>query len=191
MKKVLVIGGSGFTGQHLLKSLSIGGFEVFAIQNKSPLPAYPGIRVIKGGIRAVDHKLIDEIKPDMVFHFARPKFPLLRKAGRILAARYAAVQNRNLIRELEKSDHPVSLLFASGSLMYGSSPVPPDEDSPLHPVSFARQYYPGETPVLKALKQGRIPVMVIRFPWLLGAGSWFDWFYVRPMKKAQLCPHFR
>ena len=32
--------------------------------------------------------------------------------------------------------------------------------------------------------------MVIRFPWLLGSGSWFDWFYVRPMKNAHCVPLF-
>jgi len=190
MKRVLVIGGSGFSGRYILKELLKQGHQVFAIENRNPVRGGSEVHVIKGGIRAVTCHLIDEIRPEAVFHFARPKFPRLKRTGRLLAARLAALQNQRLIRVLEGAGHPCRLVFASGSLMYGSSLSPLDEESPLKPVSFARQYYWGEKPVLEALRINKCPVMVMRFPWLLGAGSWFEWFYLRPMKRTHSVPLF-
>jgi nucleoside-diphosphate-sugar epimerase len=189
-KKVLVIGGSGFTGRHVLQEMIRRGMDVYAMQHHTPLPDMEGIKIIKGGIGDVNRRLLDSVRPDTVFHLARPKFPLLRRAGRNLAARWAAFQNQRLIREMERPGHPARLVFASGSLMYGSSPHPHDEDAPLKPISFARQYYRGEIPVLNAIEAGKIPVTVIRFPWLLGKGSWFEWFYLRAMNQYQAIPLF-
>jgi nucleoside-diphosphate-sugar epimerase len=166
------------------------GIEVYAIEHHTSLIPRPGLNIIRGRISSIDRKLIKTLKPDMVFHLARPKFPLLRKAGRMLSARWAAFQNRCLIRELEKSGHSTKLIFASGSLMYGSSSIPFDEDSPLKPFSFAKQYYPGEIPILDVLKSNIIDVMIIRCPWLLDKGSWFEWFYTRTMQHYQAVPLF-
>ncbi len=190
MEKVLVIGGSGFAGRHLVAELKCKGIDVYAIEHRVALAATEKITIVKGGIKAVDRKLIDTIRPDVVFHLARPTFPRLMKAGRILAARYAARLNRNLIKELEYSINPPTLVFASGSLMYGQSPVPATEDQPLRPISYARQYFPGEMPVLDALQKSRISVKIIRFPWLLGLGSWFDWFYLKTMREKHAIPLF-
>jgi nucleoside-diphosphate-sugar epimerase len=190
LKKVLVIGGSGFLGRHVIQELCRSNFEVYALEHKTPFRITDQVKIVKGSIGAVDRKLIRGIRPDLVFHLARPTFPRLKRTGRHLAARYAAMLNQRLIRELEKSGHPCRLIFASGSLMYGNSSVLQDEDSPLNPISYARQYYRGEMPVLKAMQKGILPVTVIRFPWLLGRGSWFEWFYLRTMKNSGFVPLF-
>lgn len=177
-------------GRHVISELINRGIEVHAIEHHTPLVGLPGLNIIGGSISSVDRKLIRSIKPDAIFHLARPRFPRLRIAGRVLAARWAAIQNRRLVREMEKSGHTAGLIFASGSLMYGSSAIPSDEDTPMRPFSFARQYYPGEIPILDALKSGKIPVRVIRLPWLLGKGSWFEWFYLKSMREHQAIPLF-
>ena len=174
----------------MIGELLENGFEVFAIEHRTPVSARPGLSIIKGGIKAIDKDLIRSVRPDCLFHLGRPTFPRLRRTGRTLAAWYAARLNRRLISTLEQSSQPVKLVFASGSLMYGSSELPCFEDAPLNPESYARQYYPGEAPVLNALKAGRLPVMVLRFPWLLGKGSWFDWFYIRTMQNYRIVPLF-
>ncbi len=190
MKKVLVIGGSGFLGRHVVSELISRGIEVHAIEHHTSLTPRPGLNIIRGRISSIHRKLIESLKPDVVFHLARPKFPLLRKAGRMLAARWAAIQNQRLVRELEISAHQTSLVFASGSLMYGNSALPFDEDSPLKPFSYAKQYYPGEIPILYALQSNKINVKVIRCPWLLDKGSWFEWFYLRSMREYGAVPLF-
>jgi len=190
LKKVLVLGGSGFLGRQLIKELIIQGYEVSAIEHSKPLDDNKNIRIIKGGIGAVDSRLTDAVRPDTVFHLARPTFPYLRKTGRLLAAHYAAILNGRLIRELASSHQKPRLVFASGSLMYGSSPLPHDEDAPIRPISYARQYYRGEMPIIKALESGKIPVKIIRFPWILGKGSWFEWFYLKSMEQSRAVPLF-
>jgi len=188
MKKVLVIGGSGFIGRHLVHELAVQGFMVYVMVHRNPVPSANEINPIRGGISAVDRKLIDRLGPDVVFHVARPSFPLLRKPGRMLSARYAEYLNRRLLHEIESSQRKPDVVFASGSLMYGPTPMPVYEDQPLHPYSFARQYYRGELPLLDALHQSRVNVKIIRFPWLLGKGSWFEWFYMEPVRKYGTIP---
>lgn len=190
MKKVLIIGGSGFLGRHMLGELSPEQYRVYAIGHRKPVPPSPHTEIIRGGIGAIDGRLLSEIKPDVVLHLARPAFPGLRKTGRLIAARYAEFLNRRLIRTLAFAEDPVRMVFASGSLMYGPSGTPSDEDSPLHPASYARQYFRGELPVLQALQKGQPPLRIIRFPWLLGKGSWFEWFYLQTMKQSHAVPLF-
>lgn len=190
MKKVLLIGGSGFLGSHLLVALREKDFDIYAIKNRKEIPGIPKDKIIPGGIKAIDKKLIDELCPEFVFHTGRPVMPRWRRFGRKLAALKAAGYNRKLISELNNSDTKPTLIFASGSLMYGSSPSPHDEDSTLNPLSFARQYYRGELPIIKAAQNHNYPVKIFRLPWLLGNGSWFRWFYIENIKSRKQVPAF-
>jgi nucleoside-diphosphate-sugar epimerase len=45
-------------------------------------------------------------------------------------------------------------------------------------------------PVVHSIKAGLFPVMVVRMPWLLGQGSWFEWFYLRTMRQQKAIPLF-
>ncbi len=190
MKKALVIGGAGYLGRHVIASLKSRAVTIHATCNKTPFPEDSAIHVIRGGISAIDHRLIDRIQPDVVFHLARPVIPRLRRVGRIVAAQLAAFYNRRLIRQLMQSEHKPKLVFASGSLMYGNSPIPHDEDSPLNPVSYARDYIAGEIPLVRLAHSGSYPCMVVRLPWLLGNGSWFRWFYLDSMARTGKIPAF-
>ena len=190
MKKALVIGGSGFLGSYLLDGLHKQGTHIFATEHKKPIGKNYPIKLFPGGISAINTKLIDTIKPDVVFHCARPTYPKFRKYGRIAAARKAATLNKKLIKELQNSHSQPKLVFASGSLMYGNSPEPHDESSPLSPISYARQYFKGELPILDLIKSDTYPALMLRFPWLLGKGSWFQWFYLSLIKSKNAIPQF-
>lgn len=189
MKRVVLIGASGFLGSHVLKELKLQGIEVFAVQNKSPLDENE-VQLIRGGIRALTKKRIDEIQPDVILHCARPSMPRFRQLGRKMAAAKAYLNNKWLIRQLQESESKPKLLFASGSLMYGNSDHSHNEDSPLHPISYARQYFRGEMPLVNAIRDGSYPIAMLRFPWLLGDGSWFKWFYAENAKKHHAIPGF-
>ncbi len=190
MHTVIVIGGSGFLGSRVLQELVKRGYRVFATQNKSQLPAHPQVTPIEGGISALTAEMIQQLNPLAIYHCARPTFPRLRKWGRMLAAEKARRLNKQLLHEIKESGTKPQLLFAAGSLSYGSSNTPHDEQSPLNPLSYARQYLRGERPFLKNPHAYPNPVLVLRFPWLLGDGSWFSWFYLKNISQQKPIPLF-
>lgn len=190
MKNVIIIGSSGFLGSALTGELLANGYHVFATQNKRPLPHAPGLTIIEGGITRLTTPTLNAIRPEAVFHCARPVLPQFRRWGRVIAALQANRLNRFLISQVAACQDKPTLVFASGSLVYGNSPAPHSEDTPLKPISYARQYHRGERPVLQAIRDKEPHVLMLRFPWMIGAGSWFDWFYLAPLKEKKLVPLF-
>ena len=190
MNRAIIIGASGFLGRHVVGHLLDEGVEVHAVEHKHAIQANVS-GTIRGGIKALGRDTINKIEPDFIFHCARPVMPSLKKWGRMIAARKAAKYNSWLIKELRHVTIKPKLVFASGSLMYGNAARPHDEYAPLMPISYARQYYKGELPLLKNIQQKEFPVIMIRFPWLLGLDSWFNWFYLNPILSHKLIPAFQ
>lgn len=190
MKKALVIGASGFAGQYLVQALLSREVEVVAVRHRRPVTMQKNVSIVTGGAGALSASVLRQARPDVIFHFARPVMPALRRLGRVLAARQAARLNRRLINAMRRSELDVPLVFASGSLMYGPSLSPHDENAPLRPFSFARQYHVGEGPILEALNAKDLRITIMRFPWLLGPGSWYEWFYHRPASLWGAVPLF-
>lgn len=188
-RKVIITGASGFVGSHLLKLLEAKSYEVFALVHRTDIDL-PEERKIRGSIKRLTAAKIDKIKPDMIFHCARPTFPILKRTGRKIAALLAARYNRQLLVELRSSSSKPLLVFSSGSLLYGSSDNPFSESSPIHPISYARQYHRGELPLIRAAENNDYPVLLFRLPWLLGPGSWFKWFYLQPALNRHAIPLF-
>jgi nucleoside-diphosphate-sugar epimerase len=190
VKSAILIGASGFLGQHMMGALRAEGYEVHAVVHRSN-PAQAGDALIHGGIKAVDHKLVDRIKPELIIHCARPSYPRLRRLGRSISAYLASRLNQNLLTQLQKTSCRPLLVFSSGSLVYGNSGSPHEEKLTANPVSYARQYYRGEKPFTRAVRDASYPVLLFRLPWLLGKGSWFKWFYLDPLLKKQSIPVFQ
>jgi nucleoside-diphosphate-sugar epimerase len=173
----------------MLAALQEEGFTVHALVHRSK-PYGSTDHLIFGGINALDHKLIDQIQPKLIIHCARPTLPRLRRLGRFLSARYAARLNRKLLDQLKKTSCRPLLVFSSGSLVYGNSSIPHEEKLSVDPISYARQYYRGEMPYTRAVEDGSYPLLMFRLPWLLGAGSWFKWFYLDAIQSNQAVPLF-
>ncbi len=186
----MLIGGSGFLGKYLLEELLKQDYYVVATQHKSILHEKHNLHILKGGIKSVSKKQIDKFKPEVIFHVARPAMPALKKVGRHIAARRAGKLNDHLLQQLLISNTKPKLIFASGSLVYGNSNQAHVEDSALNPISYARQYIRGELPFIKAAKHVSYPVCLLRFPWLLGNGSWFKWFYLKNILDHNAVPLF-
>lgn len=190
MKKAMVIGGSGFLGSCVCDELNRQGVEITAIVNRTPLSKDYRVTLVHGGLRKLDASLIDSIRPDMIFHCARPTLPVLRRAGRFIAGLKARNYNRSVLHALQKAEHKPQLIFASGSLVYGSSDKPVKESNDFSPISYARQYHIGEQPFAEAVTKKNCVVRIVRLPWLLGKGSWFEWFYLDNIFKRKMIPVF-
>ena len=188
--RVVVTGGSGFIGGTLLEMLSGKDVEVLAVVHRRKIKQDKNVTLLPGGIAAMTKAVIDDFSPDVIFHCARPTYPQLGRAGRKLAAFRAAGLNKTLLQNLRNSNTSPTLFFLSGSLMYGNGQKAFNESSPLNPVSYARQYYRGEKPVIAAIEDSTLRIKVVRLPWVLGNGSWFQWFYLDTIRQHRAIPRF-
>lgn len=189
--RILLIGGSGFLGKQILQvCLSGSNNEVIAIENKTKIAPAPGLQIVSGGLNNVSQDFLNYVNPDIIIHSARPAFPKLKRLGRILSSYHAAALNNKLIKNLIKSKRRPPLIFASGTLCYGNNAQIAYEDALSNPISFARDYFRGEMPVLRHLKNSNYPIKILRFPWLLGNGSWFKWFYLNSIAQNASIPSF-
>lgn len=190
MQSVILIGGSGFLGKHLLNELVKSNYKVYATVNKTYIKGPGKLNIIRGGINALNSDILKEIAPTKIFHCARPTLPRLRKTGRVISGYMAYFNNSRLLKNIEDSGIQTDLLFASGSLAYGNSTKPHYETSPINPISYSKQYIRGEKPLLKAISSSGVNVKVLRFPWLIGNGSWFKWFYLKNIIENNSIPLF-
>ena len=70
MTRVLVTGGTGFIGQHLVSALAAGGRRVRVLDLRPPICAAPGVEYVSGSV--LDSDLVDEALRDVdeVYHLA-------------------------------------------------------------------------------------------------------------------------
>ncbi len=177
MAKILVTGGAGFIGSHLVERLLARGDEPLVLDNfndfydpaikRANVERFPNVRVVVGDIR--DRELVDalfdEAKFDAVVHLAamagvRPSVqdPLL----------YEDVNVRGTMVLLEAlRRHPrTRFVFASSSSVYGArdrSPFKEDDDIP-RPVSpYAATKRAGELVAYTYHHLFGLPVNCLRF----------------------------
>ncbi|MCK0137251.1 NAD-dependent epimerase/dehydratase family protein [Arenibacter sp. S6351L] len=128
MKKTLIIGGSGFVGSSLLKTVDINQFKIF---DKNPSPFYPNITMV-GDVRDYS-KLVNSLKDiDTVILLAAEHrddvFP---------TSLYYDVNvegTRNVLKAMDV--HKIkNLIFTSSVAVYGLNKDNPDESHPIDPFN--------------------------------------------------------
>lgn len=190
MRTVIVIGGSGYLGQRVIQSLLAKNYLIYALQHQTPILQNEKVNIINGGLKKISAELLATINPSLIFHCGRPAFSRFRSLGRKIAAQKAIRLNKKLIKEIKKSRVETKLIFASGSLVYGNSPLPHQELAELNPISYSRQYIKGELPIVNEKGTENFKVLTLRFPWLLGKASWFKWFYLQNIQTRKTIPLF-
>lgn len=190
MKQVLVLGGSGFIGSAILDQLLLEGtYQVTALQHNKPVyrKHRKNLSVIEGTLSSLNLKRLQH-KPDIIIHCARNSSGRFGAIGRSVAATKGKIANRNLLRQVQELDHPVQLLYLSGSLMYGDHGTEPvTENTPLSPISYAKEYINAELPFVPASLYNS-GITMLRVPWVIGNGSWFKWFYMDYMQRTGTVP---
>ena len=142
MKKLLVTGGAGFIGSHLVERLLIDGFEVTCLDNLSAgnidnlknALKNRFFHFIKGDIRnRIDiQNVLDDY--DTIFHFAAN--PEVRLGDPEIHFSSNILGTFNILESMRKSDVK-RIVFASSSTVYGDASVlpTPENYSPLQPIS--------------------------------------------------------
>jgi UDP-glucose 4-epimerase len=135
--RVVVTGGAGFVGSHVVDALVVGGDEVFVVDNlatgkRENLNERAQLRV--HDIREPLEELFDELRPEAVFHLAA------QADLRVAVERPhedADVNVLGTIRVLEAARrHGAQIVFSStGGAIYGECDGPAPETAPLRPIS--------------------------------------------------------
>ncbi|GAB6043741.1 UDP-glucose 4-epimerase GalE [Endothiovibrio diazotrophicus] len=139
MTTVLVVGGAGYIGSHMVKELLARGHRVVVLDDlsKGHADALPGDVLVRGslGDRGVLDRLFGERRIDAVMHFAA-----LSEVGESMARPAAYylnnVANTLVLLDAMRSHGVMRFIFSSTAAVYGEPQrVPIDETHPLAPIS--------------------------------------------------------
>ena len=144
--KVLVTGGAGFIGSHLVDALMERGFHVKVVDNlsngrTSNLQSWldnPCFELIHGDLKDPDiaHRSVESIK--VVFHLAANPDVKLGESNPSVHFNENLLVTFNLLEAMRKSETAKYIVFASTSTVYGEPdefPTPEDY-GPLLPISI-------------------------------------------------------
>ena len=191
-KKIFLLGGTGFIGTALTRQLHANrqvNDLMMLIHRRAQFRELEQINTNTGSLGSFDLSLMDEFAPDTIIHLARMSGQ--GTLGRYLAAWQGARANHRIISHLKQKPSKPHTIYVSGTLVYGDcgdSPV--DEETPLQPTAFAREYLRAEKPWMDALQKGEVPVTIVRPPWIIGRDSWFASFYLKSIKYHGKVPLF-
>ena len=141
--KILVTGGAGFIGSHLVDRLVKEGFGVRVIDNLSSgrlenLTQYRNdskVEVMIGDLKKMEDALKAMDGVDVVFHFAANPEVRISTTNPEIHFNENVVTTFNLLEAMRRRDVK-ELVFASSSSVYGEpEQIPVSEDAPIRPVS--------------------------------------------------------
>lgn len=178
---VLVLGGTGFIGSAVIDQLRKSGQNILAAVHRTR-PESESLHTIRADIRSFNWHLLDENPPKAIIHLAR--IPGRRKLTRYIAGWRGYLASKKLIRWMKSIKNPPHLVYVSGTLVYGDCDgAVVDETAPLNPIAFQKDYIRAEYPFLEHLGSD-LPISIVRPPWVIGPGSWFQQFYVEPFRQT-------
>jgi len=146
MGKVLVTGGAGFIGSHLVDALMVRGEEVCVFDNLSigslenvrRWLGSPNFAVIKGDLLSpVDLEKLEIERYSVIFHLAANPEVKIGSTRPNVHFKQNIVATHSLLELVRKAVSRLTLVFASTSTVYGeASKIPTPEDyAPLKPIS--------------------------------------------------------
>lgn len=167
--KVLVTGGAGFIGSHLVESLLerdcsvrvLDNLHSGELENLGEYDENPSLRFIKGDVRDVEdvEKAVEGV--DAVFHEAAITSVPVSVENPVLTREVNVEGTVNLLNKCE--EFGVSkFVFASSCAVYGDAEqLPIDEKTPLKPSSpYAESKLSGER---KILERDELDTVVLRY----------------------------
>jgi len=139
-KSILVIGGAGYIGSHVVLGLCDKGYDVTIFDNLSTgneINVDSRAQFIKGDILNSDElNILFNQSYDAVFHFAALKAAgeSMLKPGKYAIANITGTIN--ILNQMVESDVQI-IVFSSTAAVYGMPEyLPVDENHPLNPINF-------------------------------------------------------
>ncbi len=135
--KILVIGGAGFIGSHLVDALLVLGHQVTVVDNLSAgkkdyvsaQATFQQIDILDPGLAQV----FSTVQPDVVYHLAAQKNLRLSITNPVLDAEINILGSLKVLEQAVKTKCRV--IFASSAAVYGNNNVGADELAAVQPIS--------------------------------------------------------
>lgn len=139
MARILVTGGAGYIGSHVVKALGAGGHDILVYDNLSSGHEWAVLcgRLQKGDLAdtVLLDKVVKEFRPDAVMHFAA--FIRVEESVQepLLYYRNNTANTLNLLEALKRNGIG-AFIFSSTAAVYGIPEIiPVKEDAPLAPIN--------------------------------------------------------
>ena len=144
--KILVTGGAGFIGSHLIENLLLKTSEIGIIDNLSggslenieTSLRNPGVKFIKGDLLSPKTIMEAMENAEVIYHLAANPEVRVSATNPEIHFEQNIKTTFNLLEVARKLGNPETLVFASTSTVYGeASKIPTPEDyAPLKPISI-------------------------------------------------------
>jgi len=144
--KVLVTGGAGFIGSHLVDALMVRGFRVKVVDNLSngslknveSWVGNPRFELVQGDLKDLDVACRSVGDVEVVFHLAANPDVRLGESDPSVHFRENLLVTFNVLEAMRKSERAKRIVFASTSTVYGEAKVfpTPEDYGPLLPISI-------------------------------------------------------
>ena len=173
MSRVLVTGGAGFVGSHIVDGLLARGHDVLVVDDLSS-----GARSnLSPDAELVDLDVADEalvgvakaFRPDVISHLAAQASVPVSMANPALDARVNILGGLNVLRAAMETDCGQVVYVNTGGALYGEPEyLPCDEDHPIRPISaYGLSKWTSEC-YFRTLLPDSIPLKVLRLANIYG-----------------------
>ena len=137
--KILITGGAGYIGSHVVKLLGKRGYEVLVIDNLSTghkeAVLYGNLEIVDLADKEEINKILKDFNPEAVMHFAAAIEVAESVENPAKYYRNNTVNTLNLLEAMVENDIK-NFIFSSTAAVYGMpEKVPVKEDAPLNPIN--------------------------------------------------------
>ena len=140
MERVIVTGGAGFIGSHIVDRLILNGFEVAVLDNM--LSGFKSNINQKATFYEIDlysddlDVIIEEFKPSLVYHLAAQSSVSVSESNPNKDANINILGSLNLYKACNNSTVKRIILSSTGGAIYGNQKILPcSEQNELNPIS--------------------------------------------------------
>lgn len=140
-ERVLVTGGAGFIGSHIVEALLTQGHEIVVLDNLSSgarrnVP--PSVRIIEADIRSSEAaEFVATYKPTVLVHAAAQISVRISMEDPVLDSSINVVGFVNLLQACPRDSLPFVVFTSTGGAIYGEQDYfPADEAHPIRPTSL-------------------------------------------------------
>jgi UDP-glucose 4-epimerase len=173
--KILVTGGAGFIGSHVVDACLAAGHEVAVVDNLStgkPENVNPGAQLLIDDIRDPDamRKLVGRQRPEVICHLAAKVNVRESQSQPLLYAEVNVLGSLALLEAACAAGVRKVIYASTGGAVYGEPRyLPVDEDHPIQPLDpygASKHHVEHYLPIYRALHS--IDYTVLRFPNVYG-----------------------